>query len=126
MKWLTKLLLITFIFVAKASAQTEEVAYKYKITGQNDCAIEFGEIQISKTVNNRFRFRIDVNNKSGYEGYVGGYAKFTSANVAVYRSAECGSITFVFKPKNILQIIEKNCQSQHGANICFNGNYIRY
>lgn len=126
MKWLTKLLLITFIFVAKASAQIEEVAYKYKITGQNDCAIEFGKIQISKTVKNRFLFRIEVNNNSGYGGKAEGYAKFTSTNVAVYKSADCGSITFVFKPNGILQIIEKNCKSHHGANICFNGNYIRY
>ena len=105
-KKLLAILLCLFI-CSNAFSQVEDVAYKYKITGSNDCAIEFGKIQLAKTINKKFRFRIDVNNKAGYEGYVGGYATFVSDTKAVYKSKECSSITFLFKPGNILQIIEK-------------------
>lgn len=118
--------LIGIILCSTAFPQVEDVAYKYKITGSNDCAIDFGKIQLSKRINNKFRFRINVNNKSGHEGYVGGYATYISSAKAIYKSKDCGSITFIFKPGEILQLIEKNCSNNHGANICFDGNYIKY
>jgi hypothetical protein len=118
--------LIGIILCSSAFSQVEDVAYTYKITGNNNCSIEFGKIQLSKKINNKFRFRININNKSGYEGEVGGYATYISSTKAIYKSKECGSITFIFKPGEILQIIEKNCSNNHGANICFDGNYIKY
>ena len=117
--------IVTFLFINSYS-QVEDVAYNYKIKGKNECAIEFGRIQLSKTVNKKFRFRIDVNNKAGYEGSVDGYATYVASNKAIFKSKDCGSITFIFKPGEILQIIEKDCSGNHGGNICFDGDYIKY
>ena len=98
----------------------------FKIMEGNDCGIEFGRIQTAKTINNKFRFRIDINNKAGYTGAVDGYALIVSKNKAIFRKKDCSSITFTFLPGNIIKIKESNCSTYHGANICFDGSYQQY
>ncbi len=92
----------------------------FKITKSIDCNIDFGRIQTAKPENGKFRFRIDINNKTGYEGAVDGYAYFISDTVAIFKDNECKSLRFTFQPNKIINIKETNCESYHGANICFN------
>ena len=121
----SKKLLLFFFFLSTLSFG--QIPYgNFKIKIGNECSIEFGRIQTSKPVNNKIRFRIDINNKVGYEGAIDGYASIISKNKAIFKSSDCGSILFTFLPGNIIRIKETNCSIYHGANICFNGDYQKY
>lgn len=119
-------MLLLYLIPVDSFPQVEKVTSKYKIMVNNDCGIEFGKIQKSDPVKNKFQFRIDVSNEAGYKGYVGGYAKIISAKKAVFSSKGCKSIIFYFLPGNIIRIKEVECNDNHGANICFEGDYIKY
>ena len=121
------IIMLTLCFNAfSLIAQTDKVVNNYRISPNNECAIEFGRIQSSATKNGKFGFRIDISNKIGYEGHISGYAKFVTKNKAVFTDEECGALTFYFLPNNLVRIQETNCSYHHGANICFSGEYKKY
>ena len=119
-------MLFVFLFFLSTQVIGQLPFGNFKIIAGNSCGIEFGRIQTAKTINNKFRFRIDINNKAGYNGAVDGYATVVSKDKAIFRKKDCSSITFTFLPGNIIKIKESNCDTYHGANICFDGDYQQY
>ncbi|MBL7837437.1 MAG: hypothetical protein JNM67_07970 [Bacteroidetes bacterium] len=110
----------------KSKDRAVRIDGNFKIVSGEDCAIEFGRIQISKAENGQSKFRIDVSNKNGHEGAVSGVINFTSVTEAYFSKSDCKKISFKFLPDGKLNITETECSNYHGTNICFDGVYIYY
>ncbi len=94
----------------------------FKIKEDYECAIESGELHIDEIVKGKFKFKLKVSNRSGYEGNIEGVAAFIDKNEAIFKDANHCNLTFQFQNSEI-KIVENDCMNYHGAGICFNGTY---
>lgn len=96
----------------------------YKNVSPYQCEVKNGEVIIAGNgTENAFVFEISVSNGL-YSGHLEGMATFTSETTAVYSETAC-IIYFTFENNSNIKITQTHCQYYHGANICFEGEYIK-
>ena len=73
-----------------------------------------------------FAFAINVfrnyNGEYAFEGAINGVAEFRSDNVASFSGEDCEELLFIITTERV-EIIERNCDSWHGARISFDNIY---
>lgn len=129
---MTKYFLTIFCLLTTIISNGQITSGVYKIFKDMDCGIKEGGMRIEKLVNKKFKFAIAVDGaetgevageKMVMEGRIKGTATVIKPNVAVFKSKNCGTLTFYFRPNNKVEVKETNCDYYHGGNICFNGIY---
>jgi hypothetical protein len=101
----------------------------YQLVKDNDCAIKNAGLRIDKPINGKFNFAIAVDGleQDGMtmSGRLKGKATFISSKVAIFKDQDCKSLIFTFLELNIVKVEESECNTYHGAGICFDASFIK-
>lgn len=80
---------------------------------------DFGKFTLEKIDNNRFKFRLFVENNFS-TGDISGIAITTAPNHALYSDQNCRGLEFDFFENGYVKITELECANYHGTKITFN------
>ena len=84
--------------------------------------IDQGSLSIVKLDNNRFQFKLVIQNTSNF-GEISGVAIFHQKTKAVFSNEDCDALYFNFISKESVHVIESKCENYHGNGIAFTGLY---